>query len=165
MTDTDVSIRPSCSSDHSWIDEIVAEHFCSSRVVSGTNLYEARDLPGLIAERAGHRTGLLLYRIDGSECEVVVLIASPVRHGTGRRLLESAHRLAQEADCTRLWLNTTNNNFDGIAFYRSVGMTLVAIHYGAVRESRRLKPEIPEKDSNGIPIEDTYEFELCLERR
>ena len=34
-----------------------------------------------------------------------------------------------------------------------------------MRESRRLKPEIPEFAADGTPIEDEIEFELLLEGR
>jgi hypothetical protein len=60
-------------------------------------------------------------------------------------------------------LITTNNNRDAMEFYRAVGWRQVAIHRGAVREARKLKPEIPEFDEAGVPIEDEVEFELSVE--
>lgn len=107
--------------------------------------------------------GLLLFRIHGGECEVVVLIATRRRRGVGRALLEAVQPIARSAGCSRLWLITTNNNRTAISFYRAVGWTQVAVYQGALRESRRLKPEIPEADSDGVPIRDEIEFELRLE--
>jgi hypothetical protein len=69
------------------------------------------------------------------------------------------------AGCRRLWLITTNANHDGLAFYRAVGWSQVAVHRGAVGEARRLKPEIPLHAADGTPIEDEIEFELVLASR
>ncbi len=150
------------ASDRAWVEALVSEHFASPRVVSRGVLHNALSLPGLVAERDGLPVGLLLYRIHDDQCEVVVLISVRRRQGVGRLLLEALQSIAEAAACKRLWLVTTNNNRGGIAFYRAVGWTQVAIHRGAVREARRLKPEIPECDAEGTPIEDEIEFELRL---
>jgi hypothetical protein len=62
-----------------------------------------------------------------------------------------------------LWLITTNDNRTALSFYRAIGWRQVAVHRGAMRESRRLKPEIPELAPDGTPIEDEIEFELLLD--
>ena len=120
-------------------------------------------LPGLVAEEDSRPLGLLLYRLDQDQCEVMVLISMLRRQGIGRSLMAAVQTIATDAGCTRLWLITTNNNRGALDFYRAIGMRLVAIHRGAVHEARRLKPEIPEFDGDGIPIEDEIEFELSLE--
>ncbi len=126
-------------------------------------LYDARSLPGVVAERDGAPVGLMLYRIDGSECEVVVLISAGRREGIGRLLLQTVQPIARAAGCRRVWLVTTNNNRVAQSFYAAVGWRQAAIHRGAVGESRRLKPEIPAVDADGTPIEDEIEFEWLLE--
>ena len=49
----------------------------------------------------GQRIGLLHYRREGDQLEVVVLIARQPRQGVGRRLLEAAEEVAAQA-CRRL---------------------------------------------------------------
>lgn len=108
-------------------------------------------LPGLVAERDGAPVGLLLYRIERDECEVVVLIAVARREGIGRALLEAVEPIARRAGCRRLWLVTTNDNRSALAFYRTVGWTQVAVHRGAVREaSRTFRFEINRKDPDNM---------------
>ena len=68
---------------------VTTEHFASARSVSRGVLHDCLSLPGLVAERAGDRVGLLLYRIQRDECEVVVLLAARRRQGIGRSLLEA----------------------------------------------------------------------------
>jgi GNAT superfamily N-acetyltransferase len=158
-----MTIRELRSSDNAWVESLMTEHFGSSRVVSRGILHSALALPGLVAEKDSRPRGLLQYRLDQDQCEVVVLISTIPRQGIGRRLLEAVQTIARESGCKRLWLITTNNNRNAIQFYRALGWRQVAIHRGAVREARKLKPEIPEFNEAGVPIEDEVEFELPLE--
>ena len=148
--------------DRAWAERLVSERFASHSIVSRGVLHDARTLPGLIAESQGVAVGLLQYRVLGEQFEVVVLIAIPPRRGVGRFLLREAEPIARSHGCKRLWLITTNHNTGAIAFYRALGWHQAAIHRGAMRESRRLKPEIPEFASDGTPIEDEIEFERLL---
>lgn len=148
--------------DRNWAASLVARKNASTRVVSRGVLHDTLTLPGLIAKSEDVPLGLLHYRVTGEELEVVVLIAVRRRQGVGRLLLRAAESLARSHGCRRLWLITTNDNRVAVSFYRAVGWRLVAVHRGAVRESRRLKPEIPECAADGTPIEDEIEFELVL---
>jgi len=149
--------------DRAWAERLVSQRFASSRIVSRGILHDARTLPGLIAESEGTPVGLLQYQVVGEQFEVVVLIAVRPRQGVGRFLLGAAEPIARAHGCRRLWLITTNDNRAAISFYRAIGWRQAAFHRGAMRESRRLKPEIPELASDGTPIEDEIEFELLLE--
>jgi RimJ/RimL family protein N-acetyltransferase len=64
-----------------------------------------------------------------------------------------------------MWLITTNDNEPAIRFYERRGMRIIAIHRGAIAQSRKLKPEIPYFGVDGRPIEDEVEFELLLSDR
>ena len=149
--------------DRAWAERLVSERFASSRIVSRGVLHDALTLPGLIAESDGVPDGLLQYHVVGAQFEIVVLIAVRPRRGVGRFLLRAAEPVARSHGCKRLWLITTNDNRAALSFYPAVGWRQAAVHRGAMRESRRLKPEIPEFASDGTPIEDEIEFELPLE--
>ena len=133
--------------DRDWAEELISSSFGSSRVVSRGILHEASLLPGLIAEDATIPIGLLQYRIEKSQCEVVVLIVVRKREGVGTALLQALRRAEAVSKCSRIWLITTNNNKTGQAFYRAIGMRQCAVYPNAVTESRKLKPEIPECES------------------
>jgi GNAT superfamily N-acetyltransferase len=93
--------------------------------------------------------------------EILTLHVRDRWSGTGSLLLEAASRVALDHGCGRLFLITTNDNTDALRFYQRRGFRLVALHAGAVDDSRRLlKPEIPEVGNHGIPIRD----ELVLEK-
>jgi ribosomal protein S18 acetylase RimI-like enzyme len=156
-------IRDLRESDRTWAGAVVEEHFGSTRVVSRGRLHDTRMLHGLVALQGGVRMGVLHYRIQDAQSEVVTLVAVSRRRGVGRALLQAARSLAGSRGCRRLWLVTTNDNTTALAFYRALGGHRAAIHRGAVREARRLKSEIPAVAQDGTPIEDEIEFEWCLE--
>jgi GNAT superfamily N-acetyltransferase len=158
-----VEVRELTTRDRPWAEQLVSRYFASSQVVSRGVLHECHSLPGLIAESDGAPAGLLQYHVVGRQFEVVVLIADRPRRGVGRLLLRAAAPIARANGCNRLWLVTTNDNRTALSFYRAIGWRQAAVHRGAISESRRLKPEIPEFSADGTPIEDEIEFELILE--
>lgn len=120
-------------------------------------------LPGFAAWIGGERAGLLTYAVRGDECEVVTLQSLVPGRGVGRALMDAARAAAVDAGCRRLWLVTTNDNVRAIGFYQRWGLDLCAFRRDAVNESRRtLKPGIPERAENGIPIAHELELELRL---
>lgn len=153
-------IDPLADSDRPWLREDLVRAWGSTRVVSRGRLHPADLLPGLVARQDGAPAGYLLHDGAASEREVVVLHALLPRRGIGRAMLDAAAVRAWADGCRRLWLTTTNDNTPAISFYRAVGWRLLAVHRGAVRESRLLKPEIPLLGIDGVPIEDEWEFEL-----
>lgn len=157
-------VRSLVATDQPWLATLVSAHFGSTRVVSRGVLTDAPQLPGLVAVADGTPVGVVLYRIVQHDCEVVVLIATQLRRGIGRTLLQTVRQLAQQSGCTRLWLVTTNDNQGAQAFYQAEGMRQVTIHHGAITQARALKPEIPQVGENGISIEDEIEYEIVLNR-
>ena len=158
-------IRDLAAGDRAWANQFLLDEFGSLRIVTRGRLHQAADLPGLVALHDGTPAGLLLYHLAGDACEVVVLHASPQGIGLGSALLAAACDRARAAGCRRLWLITTNDNLPAIRFYTRRGMRLVAVHHGAIAESRKLKPEIPLLGVEGRPIEDEVEFEYLLRAR
>jgi GNAT superfamily N-acetyltransferase len=154
-----MKIRELAASDVPWVASVVAGAFGSPEVVSRGVLHDSRVLPGFVADVESRPAGVLQYRMEPDQCEVVVLISLIQRQGIGRELLRRMESAARQAGCRRLWLVTTNNNRGAIAFYQAMGWTQAAVHRGAVRESRRIKPQIPLCDEEGIAIEDEIEFE------
>ncbi len=116
-------------------------------------------LPGAIAERGGRPAGVVLWRIEDDELEVVAIWSLERRQGVGTKLLRAAEDEARRAGCRRAWLVSTNDNLDAIGFYQRQGWELVRLHRDAVTEGRKLKPEIAELGAYGIPIRHELEFE------
>lgn len=156
------AIRPVSEQDHPWVTALLKEYWASTRIVTRGRVHEADKLPGFIAEVDNRPVGLLTYRIDDNQCEVVSL--NSLREGMwiGSSLLDATREMAAAAGCRRMWLITTNDNLAALGFYQKRGWRLVAIHRDALEQARRLKPEIPGVGINGIPVCDEIELELLL---
>jgi GNAT superfamily N-acetyltransferase len=155
-------VRPLDDADRAWAEDALRELTAGPRIVSRGRLYDGRELPGLVAEYEGRPVGLLAYNMIDDECEVVFVGAVEQGVGAGVALLDEVVRLADDAGCSRAWLVTTNDNTPAIRFYQRQGWDLVALHRDAVKESRLLKPEIPERGADDIPIRHELEFERRL---
>jgi GNAT superfamily N-acetyltransferase len=157
-----VSIRPRTEHDDQWIADTFVEQWGSPFVVSRGRRHHADQLPALIAEIGDRRCGLATYHTADDETELVSLNALMPQQGVGTALLAAAIEEARAAGSRRLWLITTNDNLDAMRFYQRRGLRLVAVHPGAVDESRRLKPEIPLTGDYGIGVHDEIEVEFTF---
>lgn len=158
-----ISVHELTESDRGWVVMVFRKHWGAEFIVSRGRRHFAADLNGFYAcNELGDRVGLVTYRIDGTECEMVSLNAFTRFTGIGSALVDAARNAAKRAGCTRLWLITTNDNLDAIRFYQRRGFVLVAVHANAIEISRRLKPSIPEIGNFGIPLRDELEFEMRL---
>jgi GNAT superfamily N-acetyltransferase len=156
-----VNVRPVGDGDRSWVRATLRERW-GEIVVSRGAVHDATALPGFLAEEDGAPVGLLTYRVDGDECEVVTVDAFPEGAGAGTALVEAAAVAAREAGCRRLWLITTNDNLRALRFYQRRGFHLFAVHRDALDRSRELKPSIPEVGIDGIPLRNELELERSL---
>lgn len=123
---------------------------------------DASRLPGWIAERDGEIVGLLTYLTSGDVVDIVTINAF-TGGGVGAALIEAlVGEVRGSAD--RIRVTTTNDNTRALRFYQRAGFRLTALRPGAVDESRKIKPQIPELGHDGIPIRDELELEMELSR-
>ena len=148
--------------DQQWIAALIRREWGSSKVVSRGRIHDVPELEGFVAEEEGEAVGLLSYRVERDECEIVTLNSLAEGAGIGTMLLRRVVELAMAEGCRRVWLITTNDNMPALRFYQKRGFCLVKVYPGALDESRRLKPEIPAIGWGGIPLRDEIELELVL---
>ena len=156
------NIQQTTPSDSEWVKCLLRDHWGSSNVVSRGKVYQGDQLPGLFATCRDEKIGLITYSFHGTECEIVTLDSVRENRGVGSALLKAVEALARQAGCTCLRLITTNDNLKALRFYQKRGFMLIALHRNAVGHSRTLKPEIPLRGNDGIPIRDELELELPL---
>jgi ribosomal protein S18 acetylase RimI-like enzyme len=155
-------IRPLIDDDREWVTSLLKEWWAGPLVVTRGQVYRADELPGFIAVLEGTPAGLITYRIDSDGCEITTLNSLVEGIGIGSALIDAVKNTAANTGCKRLWLITTNDNTAALRFYQKIGFIIAAIHPDAVKESRRLKPEIPLTGNDGIPIRDEIEMEMTL---
>lgn len=157
-----VQVTAVSKSDRDFVAGLLADLWGSDIVVSRGKVYRTPDLPGFIARVDGQIKGLVTYHIEHNECEIVTLDSMLENHGIGSALLNSVLEKARSAGCKRVWLITTNDNTRAIRFYQRRGFDMAALHRNAVEHSRQIKPQIPLKGMDDIPIKHELEFELLL---
>jgi GNAT superfamily N-acetyltransferase len=144
------------------LEEFWREHWGSPIMVTRGKVHNARDLTGYVAETAGSWVGLLTYRLEGEECEVMSLDSLREGQGIGTALLDALLEQAQREGWRRLFLITTNDNTHALRFYQRRGWTIASVYPCAVEAARAIKPEIPLTGFDGIPIRDEIEMERVL---
>jgi len=146
-----------------WARQVLEANWKSTRVVTRGRLYEVERLPGYVAMVNNYPKGLLTYNIVGGECEVITLNSTWVNCGVGTSLLKAVFRTATFTGCSRLWLVTSNDNTPALNFYQKRGFRLVRVHLDSITHARTLKPEIPLRGVDDIPMRDELELEVLLQ--
>jgi GNAT superfamily N-acetyltransferase len=115
---------------------------------------------------SGELVGVLTWHPGGDGDDTVelsaVAAAEPGR-GIGTALLAAFLEAIRGSGARRVWLATTNDNLDALAFYQRRGFRLAELRPGAVDAARRLKPTIPAVGAHGIPMRDELELVLDLD--
>ena len=138
-----------------WGDEFLIAHGV---------IYYPDTLDGFVAFDAEEWIGEITFHLSGIDCEIVSLDSLRQGQGIGTRLIDKVLEEARTKSCQRIFLVTTNDNLNALGFYQKRGFELVAIHRGALNESRKVKPGIPLIGNDGIPLRDEIELEMSLPR-
>lgn len=158
----DFSIRRTAEGDKPWIRRLLRQYWASERIISRGRLHDVVDYEGFAAFRDDEPVGLIMFLIEGDECEIIVHNSTADSGGIGSCLLAAARNEARERGCRRLWLVTTNDNTPAVRFYQRRDFDICAFHRNAITESRRLKPEIPDEGLFGIRVRHEIELEYLL---
>jgi ribosomal protein S18 acetylase RimI-like enzyme len=97
--------------------------------------------------------GLLTYRIENDECQIVTLDSLEEGIGVGSSLIDAVKSAAVSERCRRIWLISTNDNTPALRFYQRRGFMLAALYRNELEHSRELKPEIPSISRDEIELE------------
>ncbi len=157
-----IQIRKALQEDINWISRISQQYWNSNKIVTKGKVYYIDKLPALIALIRNKKVGLLIYNVMDKECEIISLNSMKANRGIGKALLKAVEEIAQDKECTRLFLITTNDNLNALGFYQKNGFSICSIYPNAIENSRLLKPEIPYLGENGISIRDEIELEKIL---
>lgn len=156
------TLLPIDASLRAEVTAFIARQWGSPIMVSRGRVHSADRLPGYAAMSGDQIAGLVTYLVEGGACEIVSLDSLEENRGIGTMLVEAVVRAAMERRCRKVWLVTTNDNTRAIRFYQKRGFRMKALHLDAVKEARKIKPQIPLFGYDGIPIEHEIEFERQL---
>jgi 8-oxo-dGTP pyrophosphatase MutT (NUDIX family)/ribosomal protein S18 acetylase RimI-like enzyme len=161
QTSNDLSIK-SVDAYRDLVNRKIADSWSGPYVVSKSVLHDTRTHCGFVALENSEVIGFVLYHLADGDCEITVLESVREGRGAGKALIREVFKVADAANCRRVWLVTTNDNTHAIRFYQRFGFTLRGVHINAMDEARKLKPQIPLTGNDDIPIAHEFEFELIL---
>lgn len=157
-----MDIEPITAANRREVNDFLRGQWGTTDMAVRGRVFDLTALDGLLARAGGAIAGLVTWRLDGDACEVMSLDSRRENAGIGTALLQAAETRARALSCRRLVLITTNDNLRALRFYQRRGFALKALYPDAVAAARRLKPEIPLRSADGIPIRDEIELEKPL---
>ena len=140
---------------------VLRQWFTMEMVVHGESI-DLGAANGWFVCEDGQIAGLLTYRICGSEMEILSLDSLRANRGIGTRLLREAIAEAKRSRCSKIRLITTNDNLNALRFYQKRGFDMVRLYRDALEHARKIKPQIPLRGNDGIPIRHEIELEMTL---
>ena len=152
-------IRRLTQSDLPRLRDFWIEQWGSDFMVVHNDVIRYDEVEGFIYE---DWAGVITFMIRGEECEITSLDSMSEGKGVGTALVGEVLRETKEKKCRRIFLITTNDNLHALGFYQRRRFELVAIHRGALNESRKIKPSIPLIGENNIPLRDEIELEILI---
>lgn len=144
------------------VNNFIKDHWFSTEMAIRGELFDMSILPGFICYENDEIIGLVTYRFDGRDCEIMSLDSLKENQGIGTALMEKVSYTAKNANCRKVKLITTNDNLNAMKFYQKRGFDMAFVYTNAVKYARRLKPSIPEKGDYDIPIKHEVEFEKLI---
>ena len=146
--------------NRSQIDAFIVEHWFTREMVVHGECFDLGKVEGFYVENDGAITGLLTYRVFDGTMEILSLDSIHENQGIGTSLLNMAIFEANALKCRRIMVITTNDNLRALRFYQKRRFDIVALHRNALDLARKLKPEIPNKGIDGIPLRHEFELEF-----
>jgi len=157
-----MKVRQAEKNDFHWISEVFKKEWTGEFIITRGKKHYPKDILGLIAEEGNKKVGLLTYEIVGDQLELTSLNSFKENQGIGSVLIKYLTVIAKNKGCKRIWVITENSNLKGLRFYQKRGFVLKAVYPNVLEQSRKIKPEIPKIDENGIPIRDEIELEYII---
>ena len=157
-----MDIKPISSENRGQINEFIISQWFSTDIVVRGELVDKTTLNGFVVFDDVSIIGLVTYRIDDNECEIISLDSLREKQGIGTVLINKVIEIATKEKCTKLKLITTNDNINALCFYQKRGFDMAHLYHNALDISRRLKPSIPLLGDFGIPIKHEIEFEMKI---
>jgi N-acetylglutamate synthase-like GNAT family acetyltransferase len=124
--------------------------------------YPLVNLAMWVAKEAGDLLGIATYNVDDRGLEIITLDSLREGRSIGRSLVQALTDEARRLAMRRVWMITTNENLQALAFFQRRGFRIVRVDVGAADRARAKKRTIPEQ-IDGIPIHDELELELVLD--
>lgn len=150
------------SENRQQINDFISSRWFSTDMVIKGELVDMTLLDGFALYDNEAIIGLVTYRIQGKDCEIMSLDSLRENQGIGTVLVNKVIGMAEQKGCEKVRLITTNDNINALRFYQKRGFDMVRFYHNALDTSRQLKPSIPLTGDFNIPLKHEIEFEMDL---
>lgn len=157
-----MDIKIISSENRQQINEFIISHWFTTDMVIRGNIFDMTILDGYATYENEEVIGLITYKFEDNECEIMSLDSLKEKQGIGTALLNKVIEIAKVKGCTKVKLITTNDNINAIKFYQKRGFDMAKLYHNAVDTSRKLKPSIPLLGDFDIPLKHEIEFKMYL---
>lgn len=145
------------------VEQLVVNTWSSPKVVVQLKLYDLRDVPAFIAVNTDNEIiGHCHFKFFDDVCEIMLIESLRPGIGVGTALVDAVINLARDKDCSKVHLQSSNDNTNALRFYQRRGFAMCAVGWNHMVYARELKPEIPLTGKDGITLLHSIEFELML---
>jgi len=141
-------------------ERIAAGTWGSTSVAVHHELFDLRELPCYVAVSDKKILGYCYYRIFGGECEIMAIESVAPGKGVGSALIDAVAAKAKSEKCSRVYVNTSNDNTNALRFYQRRGFTMCAVRWNEFDHLRTIKPTIPLIGDDDIPLLHEIELEM-----
>lgn len=158
----DIQFIPINESIRPMVNKFIAEHWFSTVMVVRGHAVDMTHLDGFVVLEDEHIVGLITYKIENNECEIMSLDSLIENRGIGTSLVNKVISVARCAGCCRVRVITTNDNMRAISFYQKRGFDMAQLYRNSLEAARAIKPSIPLIGNENIPLRHELEFEYKL---
>jgi len=160
-----MDFQPISSENRAQVNRFIQAHWFSTDMVIRGEVVDMTRVEGFLLFDHAEIIGLVTYRIQNEECEILSLDSLMENQGHGSALIVRVIHAAAAAGCQCVRLITTNDNINALRFYQKRGFDMTRLFHNSIEVSRRIKPSIPETGDFGIPIRHEIEFVMNLQRK
>jgi len=157
-----LDIRSISPQNRQQINYFISSHWFSTNMVVRGKIVDMTILDGFAIYENETIIGLITYKINDNECEIMSIDSLKENQGIGTGLVNKVIQIATKVKCTKIKLITTNDNINAIRFYQKRGFDMVRIYHNALEIARKIKPSIPVVGKFNIPLKHEIEFEMNL---
>ena len=146
------------------INNFILKRWLSLRMILRGKIVDLKNIDGFYIEDKNNIIAVITYRIVGFSLEIISLDSVYENKGIGSLLINKIKAFANECNLKNIIVITTNNNLRALGFYQKRGFILNKVFFDSIKQARKLKPEIPIKNKNGILIRDEIELKFVLSK-
>ena len=149
-----------CAGNRERVSAFLRERWFSTDMVIRGETVDLSSAEGLLFQGSdGSIRALITFRTDGDTCEITSLDSLDENRGAASALMLAVGTEAVRRGASRMIVVTTNDNLRAIRFYQHRGFTVSRVYRNSLETARRVKPEIPLRGENGVPL--LHEIELA----